>query len=180
MCKFDSNHNCNWHFCGLNELRGHQELRYFWNNYHFKTLLKYQLHFLSDFQEIWSKLWIKFNRLSRLLLSVMILIANDGYLWYRWEIISWKKSNTYSFLYCHKINCKLNKVPDKYSYLPNKRVYTPYSILVHLPPCMILFVPTRLLIFEKRFPVCIKCILNLFLACTIIKLFSIFPPYTIV
>ena len=34
---------------------------------------------------------------------------------------------------------------------PNKRVYTLYLILVHLPPCTILFGPIRLLIFEKKF-----------------------------
>ena len=37
---------------------------------------------------------------------------------------------------------------DAYSYLPNKRVYTPHLVLVQLPPYTILFGPARLLIFE--------------------------------
>ena len=36
-----------------------------------------------------------------------------------------------------------------YSYLPNKRVYTSYLILVELPPCTILFGPTRLFDLEN-------------------------------
>ena len=62
----------------------------------------------------------------------------------------------------YKINFHSNQMAQSikkkslyYSYLPNKRVHTPYLILVHLSPYTILFGPTRLLFFEKK-PLCIK------------------------
>ena len=62
-----------------------------------------------------------------------------------------------------EVNIFLTATKPPYFYLPNKRVYTPYLILVHLPPCMILFRPSkRLLIFEKKNSVRIKWSFNPF------------------
>ena len=120
-----------------------------------------------------------------------------GNLWWSLLLFFWLKSVSPTFAnqqknvlnHWLKLTCEFFKIIENKQKLilfnashcsPSLGLNEPYLILVHLPPCSILFGPTRLLIFGNKFPVCLKWSLKPFPSLHNYLTLTNFPHYTFI